>query len=152
MDISLNFDSAPAEDSIKIEHNGITLYESAYKKLYSLLTSSKSNKTLRITLEPGGCAGLSYKAMLDSPSETDKIISFDDTVKIIVSDKKRFPSDNNPEIMFSDWDFLDGLHLKFEESIMSSHFVMDNPHAVRGCSCGISFKPKAYGGKPQSCH
>ena len=132
MDISLNFDSAPAEDSIKIEHNGITLYESAYKKLYSLLTSSKSNKTLRITLEPGGCAGLSYKAMLDSPSETDKIISFDDTVKIIVSDKKRFPSDNNPEIMFSDWDFLDGLHLKFEESIMSSHFVMDNPHAVRG--------------------
>lgn len=152
MDISLDFGAPAVEDSIKIEHNGITLYESAYKKLYSLLTTSKTDKTLRITLEPGGCAGLSYKAMLDVPSETDKIISFDDTVKIIVSDKKRFPSDDDPEIMFSDWDFLDGLHLKFEESIMSSHFVMDNPHAVRGCSCGISFKPKGYGGKPQSCH
>ena len=152
MNISLDDDTPVVQDTIKLEHDGITLYDSAYRKLYSLLTISKSNKTLRITLEPGGCAGLSYKAMLDVPSETDKIISFDDTVKIIVSDKKRFPADDDPSLMFSDWDFLDGLHLKFEESIMSSHFVMDNPNAVRGCSCGISFKPKGYGGKPKSCH
>ena len=152
MNIDLDGMNEPVSDTIKFEHNGITLYESAYRKLYSLLSASTSDKTLRITLEPGGCAGLSYKAMLDIPSETDKIISFDDTVRIIVSDKKRFPADDDPEMLFSDWDFLDGLHLKFEESIMSSHFVMDNPHAVRGCSCGISFKPKGYGGKPKSCH
>ena len=144
--------AAHAEDKIKLEQNGITLYDSAYKKLHTLLSSNNNSKTLRITLEPGGCAGLSYKAMLDLPNETDKIISFDDTVQIIVSDKKRFPADDDPSIMFSDWDFLDGLHLKFEESIMSSHFVMDNPNAQRGCSCGISFKPKGYGGKPKSCH
>ena len=152
MNIELDSDIPEAPDTIKYEHEGITLYESAYKKLYSLLTTSKNNKTLRITLEPGGCAGLSYIAMLDVPAEMDKVISFDDTVQIIVSDKKRFPADEDPSIMFSDWDFLDGLHLKFEESIMSSHFVMDNPNAVRGCSCGISFKPKGYGGKPKSCH
>lgn len=151
MDILLDGEQPQVEDKIKVELNGITLYESAYKKLNSLLNKNNS-KTLRITLEPGGCAGLSYKAMLDVPAETDKVISFDDTVKIIVSDKKRFPADEDPSLMFSDWDFLDGLHLKFEESIMSSHFVMDNPHAVRGCSCGISFKPKGYGGKPKSCH
>jgi iron-sulfur cluster assembly accessory protein len=127
------------------------LFESAYNKLNSLL-SSQLNKTLRITLEPGGCAGLSYKAMLDTPTENDKVITFDETVKIVVSDKKRFPADDDPSLLFSDWDFLDGLHLKFEESIMSSHFVMDNPNAQRGCSCGISFKPKGYGGKPKSCH
>lgn len=151
MNIELDDSLSQGPDTIKFEHDGITLYESAYNKLFSLLTS-KTDKTLRITLEPGGCAGLSYKALLDIPTDVDKVIAFDDTVKIIVSDKKRFPADDDPSTLFSDWDFLDGLHLKFEESIMSSHFVMDNPHAVRGCSCGISFKPKGYGGKPKSCH
>lgn len=151
MEILLDGSSSPVEDKIKVELDGITLYDSAYKKLNQLLTNNNS-RTLRITLEPGGCAGLSYKAMLDTPNDTDKVISFDDTVKIIVSDVKRFPADEDPSLLFSDWDFLDGLHLKFEESIMSSHFVMDNPNAQRGCSCGISFKPKGYGGKPKSCH
>ena len=152
MEILFDDNAAPAEDKIHQEINGITLYDSAYRKLHNLLSTNNNSKTLRITLEPGGCAGLSYKAMLDVPGDTDKIISFDDTVRIIVSDKKRFPADDDPSTMFSDWDFLDGLHLKFEESIMSSHFVMDNPNAQRGCSCGISFKPKGYGGKPKSCH
>ena len=83
--------------------------------------------------------------------DEDLIIDFDDNVKLLVSDKKRFPADDDPNIMFSDWDFLEGLHLRYEESIMQSQFIMDNPNAIRGCSCGISFKPKGYGGKPKSC-
>ena len=152
MELNLDLNQGQKEeDKIKIEKDGITLFNSAYNKLYSILSAGTTNKTLRITLEPGGCAGLSYKALLDAPSEHDLIISFDETVNIIVSDKKRFPADDDPLTLYSDWDFLDGLNLKFEESIMSSHFIMDNPNAVRGCSCGISFKPRGYGGKPKSC-
>ena len=150
MSLNIDFDGQPQDDSIKIEKNGITIYNSAYNKLSSIL-QKKTEKLLRITLEPGGCAGLSYKALLDSPLDEDLIIDFDDNVKLLVSDKKRFPADDDPNIMFSDWDFLEGLHLRYEESIMQSQFIMDNPNAIRGCSCGISFKPKGYGGKPKSC-
>ena len=150
MDLNIDFDSKPAEDMIKVEKNGITIYESAYKKLADIL-QMKSDKLLRITLEPGGCAGLSYKALLDNQLEEDLLVEFDDNVKLLVSDKKRFPDDNDASLLYSDWDFLEGLHLRYESSIMSSQFIMDNPNAVRGCSCGISFKPRGYGGKPKSC-
>ncbi len=137
------------EDKIAIEKNGIVLFESAYNKMADIV--SNSDKLLRITLEPGGCSGLSYFAKLDTPIEDDVIIEFNEQVKMLVSDTKRFPSDDDPKILFSDWDFLKGLHLKYSENIMSSQFEMDNPNALRGCSCGISFKPKGYGGKPKSC-
>jgi len=150
MDLNIDFDNLTSEDSIKLEKNGITLYNSAYNRLLRIL-QMKSDKLLRITLEPGGCAGLSYLARLDSPLEEDLVIEFDENVKLLVSDKKRFPADDNPSDLFSDWDFLEGLHLKYEESIMQSQFIMENPNAVRGCSCGISFKPRGYGGKPKSC-
>jgi iron-sulfur cluster assembly accessory protein len=150
MELNIDFDKQPQVDEIKLEKNGITLYNSAYNKLAKIL-ELKSDKLLRITLEPGGCAGLSYKAILDNPLEEDLIVEFDDKVKLLVSDKKRFPADDDPSLLFSDWDFLEGLHLRYEESIMQSQFIMENPNAVRGCSCGISFKPRGYGGKPKSC-
>lgn len=150
MDLNIEFNGPTSEDSIKFEKNGIALFNSAYTKLAKILEMDAS-KHLRITLESGGCAGLSYKAMLDTPLEDDLLVEFDDKVKLLVSDKKRFPSDDDPSVLFSDWDFLEGLHLKYEESIMQSQFIMENPNAVRGCSCGISFKPRGYGGKPKSC-
>lgn len=150
MELNIDFDEKPVEDKIKLEKKGITIYDSAYTKLAKIL-QMKSDKLLRITLEPGGCAGLSYKAILDSKLDEDLVVEFDDQVKLLVSDKKRFPADDDPSVMFSDWDFLEGLHLRYEESIMQSQFIMDNPNAVRGCSCGISFKPRGYGGKPKSC-
>lgn len=137
------------EDKIRIEKNGITLYDSAYEKLASIMKGS--DKLLRITLNPGGCAGVSYAANLDFPQKEDIIFEFDSNVKLLVSDQKRFPADTDPDIFYSDWDFLTGLHLKYESSLMSSQFIMENPNAQRGCSCGISFKPIGYGGKPKSC-
>lgn len=136
-------------EKIVIEKKGIVLYESAYNKLKSLLHNSE--KKIRISLEPSGCAGVSYTATMDSPQSLDKVVDFGDGITILVDTEERFPSHSSPEKFYSDWDFLEGLHLRFEDSIMNSQFIMDNPNSERGCSCGISFKPKDYGGKPKSC-
>jgi Fe-S cluster assembly iron-binding protein IscA len=136
-------------DKIVIEKHGIVLFTSAHTKLKSLLQNSE--KKIRIGLEPSGCAGVSYTATLDSPKDTDQIVEFGDGITILVDKTERFPSQTFPEKFYSDWDFLEGLHLRYEDSIMNSQFIMDNPNSERGCSCGISFKPKDYGGKPKSC-
>ncbi|MHA2363444.1 MAG: HesB/IscA family protein [Candidatus Hodarchaeales archaeon] len=151
MELSLleNEKKMQKEDKIALEKNGITLYDSAYRKISQILETTP--KILRISLEPSGCAGVSYTAKLDTSKEEDIIIEFGKGVKILVSDLKRFPADKNPDHFFSDWDFLKGLHLKYSEDLMTSKFEMDNPNAIRGCSCGISFKPKGYGGKPKKC-
>lgn len=146
----LNEDTAKIEDKIIIQKDGITLYESAYNKLKELLQNS--NKFFRISLVAAGCAGVSYTAQFDKPTPQDVIVELGDSIRILVDTTPRFPSQSTPDKYYSDWDFLHGLHLKYEESIMSSQFVMDNPNASRGCSCGISFKPFDYGGKPKSCH
>ena len=147
--MSFSDNSAGIEDPVHIEKDGIVLYKSAWNKLKEILVNS--DKKIRISLEPSGCAGVSYTATLDEPKDTDKIIDFGDGVIVLVDTTKRFPSQSNPDIFYSDWDFLEGLHLRYEDSIMNSQFIMDNPNAERGCSCGISFKPKDYGGKPKSC-
>ncbi|MHA2102945.1 MAG: HesB/IscA family protein [Candidatus Hodarchaeales archaeon] len=136
-------------DQIVIEKHGIALYTSAHTKLKLLLQNSE--KKIRIGLEPSGCAGVSYTATLDSPKETDQIVEFGNGITILVDKTERFPSQTFPDKFYSDWDFLEGLHLRYEDSIMNSQFIMDNPNSERGCSCGISFKPKDYGGKPKSC-
>ncbi|HKZ42687.1 MAG TPA: iron-sulfur cluster assembly accessory protein [Candidatus Hodarchaeales archaeon] len=136
-------------DKVFSVRNGITLYDSAWKKLRELL--NKETKMIRISLEPSGCAGVSYTAQLDGQAPSDVLVDFGDGVSLLVDKTPRFPSQESSGKFYSDWDFLEGLHLRYEESIMSSQFVMDNPNSERGCSCGISFKPKDYGGKPKSC-
>ena len=147
--INLEESSITVKDKKVREQNGIVLYESAYNKLKSLL--SNTEKMIRISLEPSGCAGVSYTATMDSPQSSDKVVDFGDGITILVNTEARFPSQATPDKFYSDWDFLSGLHLRFEDSIMNSQFIMDNPNSERGCSCGISFKPKDYGGKPKSC-
>ncbi len=138
------------DDEVFAEKDGLTLYKSAYNKLKTLLKQAPGKK-LRITLEASGCAGVSYAARLDTPTPADKIINFGDGVEIIVDTTPRFPSETDPTKMYSDWDYLSGLQLKYKEGLLSSSFEMENPNSQRSCACGISFKPKDYGGKPKSC-
>lgn len=147
--LSLNDEKTQVEDKVIIQKDGITLYESAYSKLKDLLKTP--DKFFRISLVAAGCAGVSYTAQFDKPTPKDMVIDLGDNIRILVDTTPRFPSESTPDKYYSDWDFLHGLHLKYEDSIMSSQFVMDNPNASRGCSCGISFKPFDYGGKPKSC-
>jgi len=80
---------------------------------------------LRLGVLGGGCSGLSYQFKFDARERpTDKVFEYDG-VKVFVDPKSLL--------------YLDGMTLDYQESLMQSGFVFDNPNAKKGCGCGTSF-------------
>ncbi len=80
---------------------------------------------LRLGVLGGGCSGLSYQFKFDAKERpTDKVLDYDG-VKIFVDPKSLI--------------YLDGMVLDYQESLMQSGFVFDNPNAKKACGCGTSF-------------
>jgi len=80
---------------------------------------------LRLGVLGGGCSGLSYQFKFDAKERpTDKVLDYDG-VKIFVDPKSLL--------------YLDGMVLDYQESLMQSGFVFDNPNAKKACGCGTSF-------------
>jgi iron-sulfur cluster assembly protein len=80
---------------------------------------------LRLGVLGGGCSGLSYQFKFDTRERpTDKVFDYDG-VKIFVDPKSLI--------------YLNGMILDYQESLMQSGFVFDNPNAKKACGCGTSF-------------
>ena len=80
---------------------------------------------LRLGVLGGGCSGLSYQFKFDTKERpTDKVYEYDG-VKIFVDPKSLL--------------YLNGMTLDYQESLMQSGFVFDNPNAKKSCGCGTSF-------------
>jgi iron-sulfur cluster assembly protein len=80
---------------------------------------------LRLGILGGGCSGLSYQFKFEvKPRERDQVFEFDG-VKIFIDPKSLI--------------YLRGLTLDYQESLMQSGFVFDNPNASKSCGCGTSF-------------
>lgn len=80
---------------------------------------------LRLGVLGGGCSGLSYQfKFAPEPRPRDYVFEFDD-VKVFVDPKSIL--------------FLDGMTLDWQDSLMQSGFVFQNPHATKSCGCGTSF-------------
>lgn len=105
---------------------GVTLTEAAAAKAKALLDQEGRNDlSLRIAVQPGGCAGLRYQLYFDDRSlDGDKVdevggVSF-------VVDKMSVP-------------YLSGATIDFSDTIESQGFTIDNPNAGGSCACGDSF-------------
>lgn len=80
---------------------------------------------LRLGVLGGGCSGLSYQfKFAPEPRPRDHVFQFED-VRVFVDPKSIL--------------FLDGMTLDWEDSLMQSGFVFQNPHATKSCGCGTSF-------------
>ena len=101
----------------------INVDASAVKRIETL-RSSQNRKALmlRVTVEGGGCSGFQYKLELtEAANRSDH--RFENAV---VTDDMSLP-------------FLNGATIRFNESLIGSEFVIDNPNAASGCGCGASF-------------
>ncbi len=106
---------------------GITVTEKALAKIRAVLAaeSMPGQGGLRVGVQGGGCSGLSYVVQFESgPSERDRIFTFED-VRLFV-DPKSFI-------------YLAGMVLDYEETLMKTGFVFQNPNAAKSCGCGSSF-------------
>ena len=103
----------------------VTVTPKAVQKIREAFTREGVQGGLRLGVLGGGCSGLSYRFKFDAkPRPTDKVLAFDD-VQVFIDPKSMV--------------FLDGMTLDWQDSLMQSGFVFDNPHAKKSCGCGTSF-------------
>ncbi|MFB6186559.1 MAG: HesB/IscA family protein [Halobacteriaceae archaeon] len=81
---------------------------------------------LRLFVQQGGCAGLSYGMRFDKePDEEDHIFEHDD-LRVFVD-----PASLN---------YVEGSVIDFESGLQGEGFHVNNPNVVSECGCGESFR------------
>ena len=86
--------------------------------------ANDQGKALRVAVEGGGCSGFQYDIKLDEV-ETDDLVLEGQGERVIV-DMMSLP-------------FLQNATIDFEEEVIGSRFVINNPNASSSCGCGTSF-------------
>lgn len=105
----------------------ITLTDSAVKHLQELLREKgEPGKALRISVESGGCAGMSYEMKLDEPAAGD-FAEGREGVQVVVD--------------AASLTYVTGSTIDYSDDLAGAGFRIHNPRAARSCGCGTSFEP-----------
>jgi iron-sulfur cluster assembly accessory protein len=80
---------------------------------------------LRVSIQPKGCAGLSYQLDFAAFSQPDDQVFECEAIQVVVQ-RQSLP-------------YVDGLVLDYSEDLMGGSFRFHNPNAKQTCSCGHSF-------------
>jgi iron-sulfur cluster assembly accessory protein len=105
----------------------VVLTDFAAAKVKSLLEQEgRTDLSLRVAVQPGGCSGLRYQLFFDERSlDGDKVTDFGG-VNVVV-DRMSAP-------------YLSGASIDFVDTIEKQGFTIDNPNAGGSCACGDSFR------------
>ena len=104
---------------------GITVSDSAAKRIAKILSSEPEKSALRVSVEGGGCSGFSYKFDLVDDQTDDDIIIEKLGAKVLI-DSISVP-------------YMDGSEIDFIDDLMGQSFQIRNPNATASCGCGTSF-------------
>lgn len=105
---------------------GVIISEAAAAKAKSLLDQEgRDDLSLRIAVQPGGCAGLRYQLYFDDRELDGDKSDIVGGVRLVV-DKMSVP-------------YLAGAQIDFADTIETQGFTIDNPNAGGACACGDSF-------------
>lgn len=105
---------------------GVILTDAAAEKAKALLDQEgRDDLSLRIAVQPGGCAGLRYQLYFDDRQLDGDKVDVIGGVRLVV-DKMSAP-------------YLSGAHIDFSDTIEAQGFTIDNPNASGSCACGDSF-------------
>ncbi len=99
----------------------------AADRVRALLAQAAAGAGLRVSVEKGGCAGMSYKMDIAEPEKGDEVIEFDGG-RVIVDAKAVL--------------YLLGARMDVKTTPFSSTFVFENPNQTSACGCGESVELK----------
>ena len=104
----------------------IIVTEKAVKRLKAVMSSEgKEDHVLRMSVEGGGCSGMSYKMDFDmAQGDFDKV--FETNGLKVVCDLKS-------------WLYLKNVTVDYSDDMLTGGFKIKNPNAERTCGCGTSF-------------
>jgi iron-sulfur cluster assembly protein len=105
--------------------NILTLTPKAIERIrYLVNQSSSQDNILRVGIEKGGCAGLTYSMdYISEIKEGDEIVDQDD-IRVVIDQKAIL--------------YLLGTEMDYVEDKFSSGFKFNNPNEVSACGCGES--------------
>lgn len=105
--------------------HGLTLSESAARRLAVLGEADGRPVLLRVAVDGGGCSGFQYRFELVEAGDPDDIrIEADGQAAVV--DPVSLP-------------FLKGSEIAFVDDLSGAQFVVRNPNAASSCGCGVSF-------------
>lgn len=111
------------------QQSGIAVTERAAEEALDLLDGEGLDTDvagLRLYVQQGGCAGLSYGMRFDHEPEEDDTIFEHHGLRVFVD-----PASMN---------YIDGSRLDFEGGLQGEGFHVENPNVVSECGCGESFR------------
>jgi iron-sulfur cluster assembly protein len=111
------------------EPTEIEVTETAAEEALSLLEGEGMDTDvsgLRLFVQQGGCAGLSYGMRFDTEPEEDDTVFEHHGLRVFVD-----PSSMN---------YIEGSVLDFEDGLQGEGFHVENPNVVSECGCGESFR------------
>ncbi|MGZ9113465.1 MAG: iron-sulfur cluster insertion protein ErpA [Brevundimonas sp.] len=105
--------------------HGLTLSETAARRLDKLGRDEGHPVMLRVAVDGGGCSGFQYRFELVQTAEADDIrIEAEGQAALV--DAVSLP-------------FLKGSEIAFVDDLAGAQFVVRNPNAASSCGCGVSF-------------
>jgi len=108
-----------------MEDINIELTEAAIARVQQILADAQKHG-LRLAVRPAGCSGLEYiMETTDAAQIGDLVKSFDGFDLYVDSESYKTA--------------LTGLRLDFQQDVLSSAFVYNNPNEKGACGCGESF-------------
>jgi len=111
------------------QHAGISVTETAASEALDLLESEGMDTDisgLRLYVQQGGCAGLSYGMRFENEPEEDDTIYEHHDLRVFVD-----PASMN---------YIEGSVLDYEGGLQGAGFHVENPNVVSECGCGESFR------------
>lgn len=111
------------------QQSDISVTETAASEAISLLESEEMDTDiagLRLYVQQGGCAGLSYGMRFDHEPEEDDTIYEHHELRVFVD-----PASMN---------YIEGSVLDYEGGLQGEGFHVENPNVVSECGCGESFR------------
>ncbi|XVH31821.1 HesB/IscA family protein [Haloferacaceae archaeon DSL9] len=112
------------------EYDGeVTITETAAEEALKLMESEGMDLDeggLRLFVQQGGCAGLSYGMRFDHSPETDDTVTEHHGLRVFV----------DPASLR----YIGGSTLDYERGLQAAGFHVENPNVVSECGCGESFR------------
>lgn len=105
--------------------HGLTLADSAARRLAKLAEAEGAPVMLRVAVDGGGCSGFQYRLELVGAAEADDI-RIEAGGQTALVDPVSLP-------------FLKGSEIAFVDELAGAQFVVRNPNAASSCGCGVSF-------------
>lgn len=81
---------------------------------------------VRVTVQSGGCAGMTYDAEIDSEKHDNEKIVLKDGELTVITDDASLP-------------YLHGLSIDYSDDLISAGFRFNNSTNESSCGCGASF-------------